>query len=183
MHLVAETPRLCLRWLELADAPFILALLNEPGWLRFIGQMQVKTEADALRYLQNGALKMYQERGFGLYAVVLKESQTCLGLCGLIKRPLLPDVDLGFAFLARFCGQGYAFEAAQACVTLAREQFALTRLVAITDSDNLRSIQLLKRLGMAFEAQVQLTETAPLLDLFACNWPAQAESGILKHAP
>jgi len=182
MTLVAETPRLCLRWLEPADASFILALLNEPGWLRFIGQMMVKTEADAMRYLQNGPLKMYQERGFGLYGVALKSTGELIGLCGLIKRPTLPDVDLGFAFLARYGGQGYAFEAAQACVALAREQFHLGRLVAITDADNRRSIQLLSRLGMVFETQVQLTETAPLLDLFALNWPAQVESGILEQA-
>jgi RimJ/RimL family protein N-acetyltransferase len=182
MILVAETPRLCLRWLEPADVSFILALLNEPGWLRFIGQMMVKTEEDALSYLHKGPLKMYQERGFGLYGVALKSTGELSGLCGLIKRPTLPDVDLGFAFLARYCGQGYAFEAAQACVALAREQFGLARLVAITDSDNRRSIQLLTRLGMVFETQVQLTETAALLDLFALNWPAQAESGILEQA-
>lgn len=182
MTIVAESPRLCLRWLAPTDTLFVLDLLNEPGWLRFIGQMQVKTEADALVYLNTRLLKMYQEHGFGLYGVALKSGGDLIGICGLIKRLNLGDVDLGFAFLGRYQGQGYAFEAAQACVKLAREQFHLARLVAITDRDNRRSIHLLSRLGMVFETQVQLTETAPPLDLFALNWPAQGESGILEQA-
>ena len=106
-----ETERLLLTHLDPADAAFILELLNEPSWLRFIGDKNVHSLDDARRYIENGPMAMYAAKGFGLYRVALKETDTPIGICGLIKRDTLPEPDIGFAFLPRAWGAGYAREA------------------------------------------------------------------------
>src|SRR4051812_3493153 len=118
---VLETKRLRLRRLFPADAPFILRLLNEPSWLRFIGDRGVRTLDDARNYIVNGPQQMYHSAGFGLFLVELRESCLAIGMCGLLRRATLPDVDIGFAFLPEHWGQGYAFEAAQATLRYGRD--------------------------------------------------------------
>ncbi|MDB5986303.1 MAG: Protein N-acetyltransferase, RimJ/RimL family [Nevskia sp.] len=146
-----ETERLHLRRLALDDAGFVLGLLNQPSWLRFIGDKNVHTLDDARRYLEQGPMASYQRNGFGLYLTALKTKATPLGICGLIKRDSLQDVDIGFAFLPEFCGQGYAFEAAAAVLHYGRHTLGLRRIVAITSPDNQHSIRLLQKLGLKFE--------------------------------
>jgi RimJ/RimL family protein N-acetyltransferase len=101
-------------------------LLNEPSWLEFIGDRGVRTEQDAREYLKNGALDSYERHGFGLWAVVVRGGESPVGICGLVKRDFLADVDLGFAFLPEFRGMGYAREAAVATLDLARRDFGLS---------------------------------------------------------
>ena len=169
---VLETERLILRWLSADDAAFILELVNDPGWLRFIGDRGVRTLEDARDYILNGPVAMYRRVGFGLYMVELKHSATPIGMCGLIKRAGLEDVDIGFAFLPAFCGQGYAYESAAAIMGYARDTVGLNRVVAITAPDNQRSIRLLKKLGLSFENMLRLGEDQPEVMLFAWNKPA-----------
>ena len=164
---VFETERLTLRQFLLDDAAFILELVNDPDWLRFIGDRNVRTLADARNYLQNGPLAMYARSGFGLYAVVLKSNAAPIGMCGLIKREGLDDVDVGFAFLPRYRAQGYAYEAAAATLAFGRHEFGLQRIAAITSQDNERSIQLLQKLGFTFERLIQLPNDDEELKLFA----------------
>src|SRR5438552_2883098 len=137
---VLETERLRLRWLSAEDAAFMLELVNDPAWLRFIGDRGVRTLEDARGYILNGPVAMYRRVGFGLYLVELKQSRTPIGICGLIKRAGLEDVDIGFAFLPAFCGQGYAYESASAMIAYAQDTLGLYRVVAITAPDNQRSI-------------------------------------------
>lgn len=155
---VLETERLAVRRLSADDAAFILALVNDPGWLRFIGDRGVRTLDDARGYIANGPVDMYERLGFGLYAVVLKHGEAPIGMCGLIKRPTLPDADLGYAFLPDYRGQGYAAEAAAGVLDYARRALGLTRVLAITSPDNDRSIRLLERIGFQFERMLQLGE-------------------------
>ena len=162
-----QTERLVLRELTIADAPFILELLNEPDWLRFIGDKGVKTLAEATNYIQSGPQQMYAACGMGLLLTELKADATPVGICGLIKRDNLPDVDIGFAFLSRFGGAGYAVEAAQALVLHAKQNLHLNRVVATTLAKNLKSIKLLERIGLKFEQMLQLEKNAPELMLFA----------------
>ncbi|MDC0711198.1 GNAT family N-acetyltransferase [Stigmatella sp. ncwal1] len=164
---VLETDRLILRRLSLEDAGFILKLVNEPSWLRFIGDKGVRTLDDARGYLLKGPLEMYARLGFGLYRVGLKEDGQSIGLCGLIKRDALPDVDIGFAFLPGFWGKGYAYEAASAVVAYGHESLGLKRLVAIASPDNDRSIQLLEKLGLRFERLMTLSAGAEPVKLLA----------------
>src|SRR5688572_11486644 len=112
--IVFETERLRVRHLSALDASFILRLVNEPGWLQFIGDRGVRTVDDAARYIERGPVEMQRKHGFSLFAVELRETARPIGICGLLKRDALEDVDLGFAFLADFQGLGYAFEAATA---------------------------------------------------------------------
>lgn len=151
---VLETDRLQLRWLTVADAPFTLELLNEPAYLRHIGDKGVRNLDDARAYLRDRPMASYRQHGFGLYAVERKDSGVAIGMCGLIKRETLADVDIGYAFLAAHRGQGYAIEAATAVMAYGRDAFGLTRIVAITSADNERSIGLLHKLGLTLEQTI-----------------------------
>jgi RimJ/RimL family protein N-acetyltransferase len=164
---VLGTARLNLRWLEPGDAPFIVELLNQPTFLEFIGDRGVRNLEDARKYIREGPGQSYAEHGFGLYLAELKDDRKPIGMCGLLKRETLDDVDLGFALMPQYWGQGYAFEAAAAVLAHGREAFALERIVAITSPDNEASIRLLEKLGMHFEGMVRLTEDDPEAKLFA----------------
>lgn len=163
---VIETERLILRWAELEDAEFIFQLLNEPGWLQYIGDKGIRTLEDARNYISNGPRKMYEAAGFGLFVAERKDGCIPVGLCGLIKRDGLEDVDIGYAFLAEYHGKGYALEAAKATVEYTREK-GLTRLVAITTKDNFSSSKLLERIGMEHEGYVSLPNDSEELKLYA----------------
>jgi len=153
---IAETARLRLRELELDDAPFILELVNEPGWLRHIGDKHVATVEDATRYITNPVLRMYERYGYGLYLVESKDGREALGICGLIKRDSLDCPDLGFAFLERFWNHGYASEAARGALSHGRSVLGLARVLAIVSNDNQRSTRLLARLGFRFIHQMRI---------------------------
>ncbi len=163
---VIESARLRLRRLVLDDAGFMLELVNQPEWLRHIGDRKVYTIEDARNYLRDGPLAMYQRHGFGLYAIEIRTGGAPIGICGLLKRDTLPDVDIGYALLNTHVGHGYALEAARACVELARLQFRLPRLIAITAPDNPRSAQLLTRLGMHSEGRFRHGDPAEELCLY-----------------
>src|SRR5512145_253478 len=111
---ILETARLRLRTLSVDDAEFILELLNDPGFLRYIGDKKVRTAADARDYILRGPVDSYARHGFGLYLVELKDSREPIGICGLLKRDWLEDPDIGFAFLARFTSVGFGYESATA---------------------------------------------------------------------
>jgi len=163
---VLETERLNLRLLTDADAEFILDLLNQPSWLEFIGDRGVRNLEDARSYINNGPLAMFRQHGFGLYLTEIKKGNIPVGLCGLLKRETLSDVDIGFAFHPDFWGCGDAGEAARACVDYAREELGLDRLVAITLPANNSSIKLLVSLGMQYEKDVSLGDSNEWLQLF-----------------
>ncbi|MBV7508944.1 GNAT family N-acetyltransferase [Bacillus sp. sid0103] len=168
---VMETERLILRRLTPGDAEFILELLNDPSWVRFIGDRGIRTIEVARNYIVTGPMEMYSRLGFGLFMTELKdEARTTLGICGLIKRDGLDDVDLGFAFLSRFQAKGYGFEAASATLEFGMEQLGLKRIVAITSEDNVGSARLLEKIGMKFEGMIKLPHDAEELKLFGANF-------------
>lgn len=165
--IVLETERLVQRRLTIDDAKFILTLVNEPSFLRYIGDKKVRNIEDARQYILNGPIASYEKNGFGLYLVALREPHTPIGICGLLKREELADVDIGFAFLPDFWGQGFAYEAATAVMNYARRTLKLQRVVAITNSDNESSIKLLERLGFSFERLITLAKDGDEVKLFA----------------
>lgn len=164
--MLIETARLSIRRLGAGDEAFILELLNEPSFIRNIGDRNVRTIADATAYILKGPVNSYERFGFGLFLVSLKESAVPIGICGLLKRDSLEDVDIGFAYLARFWGQGYALEAANAVMEWGWSTVRLTRIVAITAPHNEGSIRLLCKLGMQFEGMVRLPGAAGESKLF-----------------
>ena len=163
-----QTERLTLRELSEQDAPLMLAVLTDPDFLRNIGDRGVHTEDDARRYIVDGPIAMYRQYNFGMYRVELKDG-TPVGLCGLVKRDGLEDVDIGFAFLPRYRGRGYALEAAQAVMAYGRDTIGLKRIVAIALPDNLPSVQLLEKLGMQAERHIKLPKGDAELVLMGWN--------------
>ena len=168
-----QTERLLLRRFSEDDAPFILTLLNEPSFLRYIGDKKVRTLEDARKYILNGPVASYERNGFGLCLVELEESHTPIGMCGLLKREELPDPDIGFAFLPAFWSKGFAFEAAQAVLHDARERLGLQRILAITSLDNESSIKLLERLGLRFEKVMTLSSDREQVKLFKTDYATE----------
>src|SRR6266576_4139031 len=144
---VLETDRLVLRRFTPADAEFILALLNDPSFIRFIGDKRVRNVDDARNYILNGPVASYERFGFGLYAVELKAGNVPVGMCGILQRDTLPHPDIGFAFLPAYWNQGYAFESAAAVMDHARETLKLGCILAITSPDNEPSGKLLEKIG------------------------------------
>lgn len=164
---VLQTRRLVLREFQEHDAAFILELLNEPGWIRYIGDRGINSEEAARDYIARGPVAMYRKHGFGLYAVAERASGELLGMCGLIKRDTLDDVDIGFAFLARHERQGYAVEAATAVLAHARDVLGLDRIVAITTPDNHACRRVLEKIGLRFEKTIPFGDSQELVNLFA----------------
>ena len=161
-----ETERLTLRELTTDDVEFILRLLNEPSFLRFIGDKGVRNLEDARQYILNGPVASYKQNGFGLYLVVLNPTNTAIGMCGLIKRESLDDVDIGFAFLPEFWNKGYAFESASAVFSYGKDVLKLPRIVAIANKDNVTSGKLLEKLGLHFDRLIDLNGDGDETKLF-----------------
>lgn len=163
---VLRTDRLVLREVTEADAPFLLHLLNDPGFLRYIGDRGVRTLDDARAYAETGPRASYQTFGFGLWRVERRPDGVPVGMCGLLQREFLDAPDLGYAFLAAHTGRGYAREAARAALRHAREAFGLGTVYAYVDPDNARSARLLTDLGFRFERTFSLPETGAEADLY-----------------
>lgn len=162
-----DTERLHLRELDAGDASFILALVNDPSWLRHIGDKGVRDLDGARAYIANGPVASYARFGFGLWCVTLKSDATPIGMCGLIKRDTLPDVDIGYALLPQFCGRGLALEAARAVMDHAEHVARLPRVVAIVSPENAASIALLEKIGLRFERSLRMTPDGPDTSLYA----------------
>jgi len=167
---VAETNRLIISKFTLDDAPFFLQLVNTPNWLKFIGERNTKTITQAKERIKNGHLDSYKTNGFGFYKLLLKEKKLKpIGTCGLIKRDTLQHIDMGFGFLPEYEGLGFGFESSQAILKLAKEQFNIKRLAAITLENNSKSINLLKKLGFTYKKMVKPFDEEKELMLFAKN--------------
>jgi len=153
---ILETERLMLRQMRVEDAEFIFELVNEPAFIRNIGDKGVRTLDDARDYILSGPVASYAKFGFGLYVVVLKETGAAIGICGLLKRDSLEDVDVGFALLEKFRRKGFAYESAAAVMEYGRNKLGLKRIVAITSPDNEASIRVLEKIGLQFEKMIRM---------------------------
>ncbi|MES2316329.1 MAG: GNAT family N-acetyltransferase [Pseudomonadota bacterium] len=159
--LILETARLVLRTIDVSDAPFYLNLVNTREFIENIGDRGIRTLEAARETIVSGPVAMQAVLGHSIYLVELKESGASIGMCGLIKRDTLDDVDLGYALLPPYVGKGYAYEAAAAVVAYARTTMGMRRLVAITSPGNTTSIGLLEKVGMRFEKLVYLKPDDP----------------------
>jgi [ribosomal protein S5]-alanine N-acetyltransferase len=168
MKCILTTERLHLRELVKTDWQFVISLLNSEGWLRYIGERNVHTQAEAEAYIQHW-LNSYEKNGFGLWVVQEQDSRTPQGLCGLIRRDTLPHVDIGFAFLPEYIGKGYGSESAKAVLHYGFETIGLDKIIAITLPDNHASCRLLQSLGMIHEGDTEMS--GDLLHVYAINKP------------
>jgi RimJ/RimL family protein N-acetyltransferase len=164
---IIETDRLRLRRLTPDDAEFVLRLLNEPSFIRNIGDRGVRTVEGARSYILNGPVASYEKHGFGLWLVEIKDSGEPVGICGLLKRDTLDNVDLGYALMPEHWSRGYALESASAVMAYAGDGLGLKRVVAIVDAVNQSSIRLLERIGFKYERMIKLPPDTAELKLFA----------------
>lgn len=164
---ILETERLLLREATGNDAEFVLDLLNQPSFKKFIGDRGVRTSEQAREYIKTRFTSSYRDNGFGLYLVELKSDETPVGLCGFVKRDTLPDPDIGFALLPQFEKTGYGFESANAVMRYGKETLHLPRVLAITSIDNENSGKLLEKIGFSFEREIDMGDE--VLKLFSCE--------------
>jgi ribosomal-protein-alanine N-acetyltransferase len=164
---VFQTQNLILVKLRKLDAPFILELVNSPGWLQYIGDRNVHSILDAEHYLQNGILKCYKEHGFGFWLVKDSIKNQKLGICGITKRESLDFPDIGFAFLPKFQSMGYGFEAAKGTLKHVQEHLRLEKIVAIANIENVASNRLLIKIGMRFEKVIRFPEENRQLNFYS----------------
>jgi RimJ/RimL family protein N-acetyltransferase len=151
MNCSLQTERLQLRWMTLADAELMLAVWNDPAFVRFVGDRGIRTLDEARTTMEEGAMKLYSDYGYGPFRVALRDDDSAIGICGLFRRDGLDDPDIGFATLPGYCGKGYAHEAACAVVDHARHDLGLARLTAIVSPENEASVGLIRKLGLQFE--------------------------------
>ena len=160
MKIVCESESVVIRHFDLADAEFIIELLNSEAFIRYIADKNVRSIDDAHHYLQTGPMASYQRFGFGLNMVVLKATNTPIGMCGLLQRDELPNPDLGYAFLPQYCGQGYALAAAKLVLEQGMTAHQLDKVLAVTLPDNQRSNHLLQQAGFVPAGVVELYGSA-----------------------
>jgi RimJ/RimL family protein N-acetyltransferase len=160
------TSRLLIRPYTLADAPFILQLLNSPGWLKYIGDRNVHSVVDAEMYIQEKMLNSYKAHGHGYYLCERLHDGSPIGTCGVGQRDYLDDPDIGFAFLPDYTGQGYAFEATKALFEYAQQELGMHKMLAFTLPTNQRSVHLLEKIGLHAVRTFQLPDDEEELLLF-----------------
>ena len=170
---ILDTERLVLRTIALDDAAFYLELVNDPAFIEHIGDRGIRTLDGAREAIANGPIAMQAALGHSLYVTELKDGGTPIGMCGLIKRDTLDDVDIGYAFLPQYRGRGYAYEAAAAVFAYA-PTIGIRRLLAITSPSNAGSIALLCKLGLRFQRLAHLTPDDPGTNLYAVDFVAAA---------
>ncbi|RFM28714.1 GNAT family N-acetyltransferase [Deminuibacter soli] len=148
MQTPITTGRLSIERLSVSDSAFMVELLNSKGWLAFIGERHVHSKEDAEAYIN----KINGTPNFTYLVVKLKENRLPIGIISLIQRDYLPHIDLGFALLPGFMGAGYAYEGAHAVMEHMLQN--VEKLLAIALPQNTSSIQLLQKLGFAYEEAV-----------------------------
>jgi RimJ/RimL family protein N-acetyltransferase len=172
-----ETDRLVIRPFEYDDCDFLVELFNDPAFIRNVEDKGVRTPAQAALFLARGPMASYSQYGHGLYLVALRDSGRPIGMCGLLRRNQVPDVDLGYALLPAFWGQGYALEAAAAVVDFGRRSLGLRRVSALVAPDNARSVALLVKLGFSFAQWLRAPDGSGTVAVYSLRIPTAAAGG------
>lgn len=150
-----------MRWLTLADAELMLSIWNDPAFIKHVADRGIRTIEEAHDAMSQGAIKLYEDYGYGPYRVALKGDDTEIGICGLFRREGYAEPDIGYSILPEYCGRGYAYESASAVLAYARNELNLTRITAFISPGNSASIGLAEKLGLRFERATRLgTESA-----------------------
>jgi RimJ/RimL family protein N-acetyltransferase len=151
-----ETPRLLLRSFREDDLPLYAALNADPVVTRFLGGPLSAGESDEIA---EWAQQVYEREGIGLLAVERREDGAFLGMCGLHHFHAYPDeVEIGFRFAREHWGHGYCTEAAIAWLDHGFGPLELPRVISITEPENIRSLAVMRRLGMTFDHEAELED-------------------------
>lgn len=176
-----ETACTTLREIVESDAEFILDLLNQPSFIKYIGDRDVRTVEQSREFIETRFRASYRQFGYGLWAIELKETGEAIGICGFVKRDFLPAADLGFALLPQFERKGYVFEAASASLKYGRDKLNLTTILAITSKHNEASCRLLEKLGFKYERFIKPAPDAEELKLFSSNTENRVSRITSRH--
>ncbi len=153
---VLTTERLELRWLTQDDAPMMLAVWNDPAFLRFVGDRGIRTLEEARAAIESGPLNLYSQYGYGPFRLRLLDERADVGICGLFRRDTLDEPDIGFAILPDYCGRGLGFESSVAVLDHARYVLGLDAVTAIVSPENEASIGLLEKLGLHYDRPIRM---------------------------
>ncbi|MEO6906138.1 MAG: GNAT family N-acetyltransferase [Ginsengibacter sp.] len=153
------TERLLINPLSTSDDHFILELLNTEGWIKFIGNRNIHSQTDASAYIQ----KILNNENLIYWIVKVKDNERAIGIVTFIKRDYLEYHDIGFAFLPEFSKKGYAYEATKAVLNKLQMDHKLTHILATTMPENKASIELLTKLGFAFEKEIEVEKETVLV--------------------
>lgn len=154
MNKILETPRLYLREMTPLDAENAYLLNLDPEVIRYTGDDAFESVAEAKTFLENYA--SYRTYGFGRWAVIRKETDEYLGWCGLKYTPELDEFDIGYRFMKKFWGKGYATEAAKACLEVGFNQFQMKSIIGRAMTQNGASIRILEKIGLSYlENQIE----------------------------
>ncbi len=164
---VLETQRLLLRRVTLDDADLMLSIWNDPAFVRYVGDRGVRTIEQAKTALTEGVLRLFERYGYGPFCVVRKTDGMRIGICGLFRREVLDDPDIGFALLPQYCGSGFAGEAARAVVAHARDDLGIDMLTAIVSPDNAPSVGLIGKLGFSFDRGITMPGEEQEISLYS----------------
>lgn len=165
-RLELSTARLTLRPIGLDDAPLMFSIWNDPAFVRNVGDRGIRSLEQARDAIRAGALRLFEEHGYGPFSMTRRDDGTQIGICGLFKRDVLDAPDIGFAVLPAHCGLGFAGEAAAAIVEHARTDLGLEMLTAIVSPDNAASIGLIEKLGLRFEAMITMPGDTAAIRLY-----------------
>lgn len=154
---VLRTPRLLLRTFRRDDLPEYAALNADPEVVRYLGGVPLTREHSD--EIAEWAQECFANEGLGLLAVERAEDAAFLGMCGLHHQQSYPDdVEVGWRLAREHWGHGYATEAATGWLDHAFGPMALPRVISITDPPNLRSLAVMRRLGMVFDHEAEVED-------------------------
>jgi ribosomal-protein-alanine N-acetyltransferase len=168
-----ETERLTMRRITPHDADLMLAVWNDPAFVRYVGDRGIRTIEQAAKAIEEGAMRLFSEHGFGPYRMALKTDDTAVGICGIFAREGMDEPDLGFSVLPEFCKRGFAYESAVAVIRHARVDLKLPRLTAIVSPENAASVGLIEKLGLQFERMIRLPGENSDISLYAVSFGNQ----------
>ena len=163
---VLETSRLSLHEFEISDAPFLLEIMNQPDYHRYIGDRGLRTVADAETYIKEKIITEYEKRGFGFWLVRLKDGMSPVGFAGIIVRDELDEPDVGYAIHEIFAGNGYAEEATRGILRYIAEFLHIPVICAIADPDNKASINVLMKCGFHFDRKALVFSDEAELNIY-----------------
>ncbi|MBC08178.1 GNAT family N-acetyltransferase [Thalassospira sp.] len=169
--MIVQTERTILREANHDDAPFILQLLNEPGWLRFIGDRDVHDLAAARNYIDQRFRENYQKLGFGMCVAIEKYSQSPIGLIGFVKRDTLDAPDIGYSVSEVHQGKGYAFEVGSALIKHGWNAYGFEKIYGYCLPDNVASVRMLEKLGLTYLRDQDVNQTGEMCRVYVATRP------------
>lgn len=156
MNYLIQTARLTLRPFAPEDAPHLFELNNDPEVIKYTGDPPFESERAALEFILQ--YDQYERYGMGRWTVLEKNTGEYLGWCGLKYIASLDEVDIGFRFMQKHWGKGYATESAAACLQYGFKTLGLRRIVGRAMKANTGSIRVLEKIGLRFEAEIDFEE-------------------------